>query len=401
MFPKLSDLIYYLTGSQLDLPVQTYGFFLAMAFLLSGFTLRAELKRKEKEGLLVSRIRKTYPGKPFGWLEIIPGIILSAVIGWKLFGILFQYRHFAENPRRYIFSQDGSITALITIAVISFAYHLYKRVTAKNDAGQVLEEIIQPHQNTWNIMIVGIVSAIIGSKLFDIFDNIGIFLENPLYSLTSFNGLTFYGGFILTVIALMFYMKVVKLDWRHVIDSTAPGIMIGYALGRLGCHFSGDGCWGVVNTLTQPHWLAWMPDWLWASDFPHNVANRGIPISGCMGSNCRVLENPVFPTSLYESGISFISFGILWIMRLRVKAPVIMFGLFMIFNGFERFFIEKIRVNNKHSILGLHVTQAEMISALLILSGIAVIVYFTRIHKKAIKIADEHTRIDDNPEGGE
>ena len=78
-----------------------------------------------------------------------------------------------------------------------------------------------------------------------------------------------------------------------------------------------------------------------------------------------------------------------------------MFGLFMILNGFERFFIEKIRVNNKHSLLGLHVTQAEIISTLLILAGIAVIVYFTRIHKKAMKLADEHTRIDDNPEGGE
>ena len=75
-------------------------------------------------------------------------------------------------------------------------------------------------------------------------------------------------------------------------------------------------------------------------------------------------------------------------MRLRVKAPVIMFGLFMIFNGFERFFIEKIRVNNKHSVLGLHVTQAEIISTLLILAGIVVILYFTRQYKKSMKLSD-------------
>ena len=78
-----------------------------------------------------------------------------------------------------------------------------------------------------------------------------------------------------------------------------------------------------------------------------------------------------------------------------------MFGLFMIFNGFERFFIEKIRVNNKHSVLGLHVTQAEIISTLLILAGIAVIVYFTRAHKKAMKLTDDHTHVDDNLEGRE
>lgn len=391
MFPKFSDLINYLFGSHLDLPIQTYGFFLTLAFVVGGFVLRTELKRKEKEGLLKSRILIFHSNKTATWFEIVPGIILSSVIGWKFFGIIIQYREFVLNPQQYIFSGKGSVAALLIIATVSLTYHLYKWFSVRKAVDEVIEEIVHPHQNTWNLMVVAIVSAIIGSKLFDIFDNFGSFLNDPVRSLFSFSGLTFYGGFIVTVIVLLWYVKVVKLDWRHVIDSSAPVIMIGYAIGRLGCHFSGDGCWGIINILSQPHWLTWLPDWLWASDFPHNVANQGIPIPGCHGSNCNTLLFPVFPTSLYESIISFISFGFLWLMRTRLKAPVTLFGLFMILNGFERFFIEKIRINNKYSIFGLQLTQAEIISAFLIVIGIAVMIYFSKRYKYEIENRKQKT----------
>lgn len=385
MFPKLSDLINHLFGSHIVMPVQTYGFFLTLAFVIGGFILRTELKRKEKEGLLPKRMIWVQLNKTANWFEIVPGIILSSVIGWKLFGIIIYYREFAANPQQFIFSGKGSLSALLIIAAVSLTYHLYSWLRAKKLADEVAEEIVHPYQNTWSIMIVAIVSAIVGSKLFDIIDNFNSFLRNPVHSLTSFSGLTFYGGFIVAVIILLLYMKVIKLDWKHVIDCSAPVIMIGYAIGRLGCHFSGDGCWGIVNTLTQPQWLAWIPDWLWASDFPHNVASHGVPIPGCHGTNCMVLAHPVFPTSLYESIISFISFGILWVMRIRIKAPVVLFGLFMVLNGFERFIIEKIRINNKYNILGLQLTQAEIISAFLIVTGIIVMIYFSKRYKSEIE----------------
>ncbi len=381
MFPKLADLINYLFGSHIDFPVQTYGFFLSVAFIVGGFVLRAELKRKENEGLLAARVINYSPDKQSGWFQISAGIVLSSVFGWKFFGIILNYREFALDPQLFIVSGRGSIAALLIIFTISSVYHIYKKITIKKTGNEALEELIHPYQNTWNIMVIAIISALIGSKLFDILDNFSSFLQHPMHSLLSFRGLTFYGGFIVTVIVMLLYMKVIKLDWKHVIDCSAPVIMIGYAIGRLGCHFSGDGCWGIVNGLTQPHGLAWLPDWLWASSYPHNVANHGVPIPGCLGAHCLVLENPVFPTSLYESIISFLSFGILWIMRKKIKAPVALFGLFMILNGTERFWIEKIRINHKYNFLGMQLTQAEMISALLIVIGIAVIIYFSRRYK--------------------
>src|SRR5512133_67350 len=55
-------------------------------------------------------------------------------------------------------------------------------------------ETIHPHQHTWSILIVALVAAIVGSKVFDIFDNLGDFMRNPWHSLFSFNGFAFYGG---------------------------------------------------------------------------------------------------------------------------------------------------------------------------------------------------------------
>ena len=322
-----------------------------------------------------------HPNKPTGWFEIISGVLLSSVIGWKFFGIFFQYRAFEVNPQQYLLSGKGSLAAMIIIAVISSGYHIYKRITLKKTENETQELIVHPYQYTWNIVVIGLIFAIIGSKLFDIIDNFSSFLHNPVHSILSFNGLTFYGGFIVTVAALLLYMRVIKLDWKHVIDSAAPAIMIGYAVGRLGCHFSGDGCWGIVNTMAQPSWLSWIPTWLWAFDFPHNVVNHGVSIPGCHGPNCMVLAQPVFPTSLYESLIAFVSFGILWFIRLRIKAPVVLFGLFLILNGISRFLIEKIRINHKYEFLNLQFSQAEIISAGLILIGTAVIIYFSRKYK--------------------
>jgi len=64
-----------------------------------------------------------------------------------------------------------------------------------------------------------------------------------------------------------------------------------------------------------------------------------------------------------------ILFGILWLIRKKIKISGLLFCFYLIMNGIERFFIEKIRVNTEYNILG-GITQAEIISFLLILSGV-------------------------------
>jgi prolipoprotein diacylglyceryltransferase len=93
-------------------------------------------------------------------------------------------------------------------------------------------------------------------------------------------------------------------------------------------------------------------------------------MAGCTGQFCNQLPVPVYPTALYEIIICLILFFVLWFIRKRIKIPGQLFGLYLVFNGMERFFIEKIRVNTKYEFLPFHPTQAEIISLILIIGGV-------------------------------
>jgi len=102
---------------------------------------------------------------------------------------------------------------------------------------------------------------------------------------------------------------------------------------------------------------------------------EGDPIPGCVGKFCNELPLPVYPTPIYEVIICFILFLILWRIRHQVKLPGMMFGIYLMLNGVERFFIELIRVNSRYHVAGISFTQAELISLLLFISGLLLVTY--------------------------
>ena len=59
-----------------------------------------------------------------------------------------------------------------------------------------------------------------------------------------------------------------------------------------------------------------------------------------------------------------------------------MFSAYLIFNGVERFLIEKIRINERYDVFGMKATQAEIIAILFVLVGIVGIYFFTKKHQK-------------------
>lgn len=386
MYPKLHHLINDLFGTSINLPIQSYGFFVAIAFLVAGYLLYYELKRKEKIGLLHSRKKTVIKGKPASTSDLLISGIIGFFIGLKLVGIFFDYSFFARNPQEYVFSWEGSYIGGIIIGIGSAVYTWWNKERLKLPEPKEVEVTIHPYQLTGSIILVAAISGIIGAKIFHQLEYWDDFMADPWGSLLSFSGLTFYGGLIVATFAVVYYANKNKISWMHLGDSVAPSLMIAYGLGRIGCQVSGDGDWGIVNTAAKPDWLSWLPDGLWAFKYPHNVLNQGVEIPNCdpsfWGQYCNELAQPVFPTPVYETTVCLLFFLLLWLIRKRLKVPGMLFAIYLILNGIERFFIEKIRVNSEYFIFGLKITQAEIISFFLILLGILGIWYFRKRYFK-------------------
>ena len=380
MYPDLSYFFHDLFGTNPDnwLSVgKTFGVFLIFAFIASALVLNHELKRKEKEGLLQAFTEKVRIGFPATWQEIAQNALFGFIIGFKLPYIAQHFQEFKPDPASIILSGKGTwLWGILAAAIFGF---LKYRESKKHQIAKpyIKEEQVLPHQRIGDITILAAISGIIGARLFSIIEseeNIKAFIKDPLDQLLSGSGLAIYGGLILAFIIVYWFVRSKGMKPIHVMDAVAPALIMGYAVGRLGCQFSGDGDWGIVNAAATPGWW-FLPDWAWAYTYPHNVLNEGIQIEGCLWQYCRQLAEPVYPTPLYETFFSLIIFGILWIMRKRFKIAGMLFFLYVLLNGIERFFIEKIRTNPDISLMGMEATQAEYVAGLLIIIGAVGMIY--------------------------
>jgi len=78
-------------------------------------------------------------------------------------------------------------------------------------------------------------------------------------------------------------------------------------------------------------------------------------------------------------------FLILWSIRKKITVPGVLFFVYMIFNGFERFWIEKVRINNTFLTFGdMSMTQAEVIAVIMFFVGIAGVIFLLQRNKKKI-----------------
>lgn len=375
MYPTFSDLLYDLIGIQIPLPIQMFGLMVAISFLVGNYIIGLELKRKYSEGLLSTHKTTVIEGLPATKMELLSNAIFGYIIGFKLFFLIGNYAQFTANPQAALLSFDGSFWGGILSAIV-MAYWVYYEKNSKKLAQPINKTIeVMPYQVMGNLTILAAVFGILGAKLFHNLENFDAFLADPMGSLLSFSGLTFYGGLICGFTAAIWYARSKNIKTIHLLDAAAPGIMIAYGIGRLGCQLSGDGDWGIVNTAAKPSWISFLPDWFWSFKFPHNVISDGVPIPGCVGRHCMELPLPVYPTSLYEAIIAITLFFVLWAIRKHIKIPGLLFCIYLMMNGMERFFIEKIRINNLIQFAGFQFTQAELISSIIFLFGITGFVY--------------------------
>ena len=352
--------------------INSFGFFVALSFILAAVTLAAELKRKGKEGLLHPTEINVMVGKPATPLELLLNFLLGFVLGYKILALFIMNSSVTDDPQAFIFSGLGSWPAGIILGLVFAGVKWWEKNKQKLPKPELRKIRFWPHDRVGELTIIALIFGLLGAKLFDIFENWGDFLKDPSSFIFSPAGLTFYGGLIVAAIAIWIYARKHKIGFWYLNDAIAPGMMLAYAVGRIGCQVSGDGDWGIVNIRPKP--FSWLPDWMWAYNFPHNVNDVGEPIPGCIGKYCNQLPQPVYPTSFYETVVCLILFLILWSLRKRIKTPGILFAIYLMFNGIERFFIEKIRVNTRMNIFGFQPTQAEVISTLLFLCGLGIFI---------------------------
>lgn len=235
-----------------------------------------------------------------------------------------------------------------------------------------------PAELMGTVTVLAVVLGVVGAKIFHILENFGDFLASPGAMLFSTGGLTFYGGFIVAGASIAWFVRSKGVSVGAFADAAAPGLLLAYGIGRIGCHLAGDGDWGIMADLgSKPDWI---PTWLWAETYPNNILNQNIPDPG------------VYPTPLYEFAMAAILFGVLWSLRRHPFLNGWLFGLYLVFSGAERLLIEQIRVNVEMEIFGIVATQAEVISVLLIAAGAAVLALLTRKRPDAVAETD-HARL--------
>lgn len=374
MYPDLSYLLNDIFPSLFERDgafsvVKMFGLLLAFAFLASAYTLGLEFLRKEEEGVLKPKTMKTIVGQPATVTDLAVNAIIGFFVGFKFLFVAQNFASFKADAAGIIFSSQGNILGGLVGAI---AFGVYQWWDAKRNSLETPQEKlinVYPHDRVGDITIMAAISGIAGAKLFSVLENFQDFLLDPIGQIFSGSGLTMYGGLILAFFVVYIYVKRLGIPPIEMMDCAAPCVTVGYGVGRLGCHFSGDGDWGVVNSAAKPFSL--LPDWLWSYSYPNNVLNEGVPMQNCVGHYCSQLGAGVFPTPLYETILCVVMLAILWSLRKRIKIPGVLFFIYLILNGLERFTIEGIRVNPRYDIMGLQqYSQAQYIALGLIAIGV-------------------------------
>ncbi len=200
-----------------------------------------------------------------------------------------------------------------------------------------------------DIVFYAALGAIIGGRIgYMLFYDWPVLFSNPLQIFATWKGgMSFHGGLLGVLVALILCAKKTKKPFLALTDLIAPAVPIGLGAGRIGNFINGE-LWGRVTT---------MP---WGIVFP-NAGNA-----------------PRHPSQLYEFLLEgVLLFTILWIYSRKPKPLGAVSGLFAICYGVFRFTAECFREPDAqigYLAFG-WLTEGQLLSLPLILVGVVLMAW--------------------------
>jgi len=204
----------------------------------------------------------------------------------------------------------------------------------------------------YEMVFAALIGGLVGSRLDYVIQNWSKVNHDLLGNIFSGSGLVWFGGFVGGALGVTLWAH-----WRgflgwQLFDTASVPLAIGYAIGRIGCQLSGDGDYGIHSNLP------------WAMSYPDGT----VPTT-----------DTVHPTPVYETLAMGVVAAVLWRLRDRF-APGVLFGLYLMFAGIERFLVEFIR-RNEEVVAGL--TQPQLISLAMLGLGAAIVAVRHRVPRTA------------------
>lgn len=208
-----------------------------------------------------------------------------------------------------------------------------------------------------------IIAAIVGARLYYVIFEWDYY-SNHLSEIFNIRqgGLAIYGGIIASVITLIVFTKIKKLNFWLMADTAVLGLVVGQIIGRWGNFFNREAFGGYTDNL-------------FAMQIPVSVSNGVTPE---LLEHAVTINNEIFiqvhPTFLYESLWNLGVFILLLLYRNRKKFHGEVFSLYVLGYGVGRFFIEGLRTDQL-IIKPFNLPVSQLLSLILVIASIAFISY--------------------------
>jgi phosphatidylglycerol---prolipoprotein diacylglyceryl transferase len=203
-----------------------------------------------------------------------------------------------------------------------------------------------------------LIAGLLGAKILLVALDWRAFTRSPRDILSVLqSGGVFYGGLVAGILVAWWYARRHRMPGWPTADVLAPGVVLGQAIGRLGC-FAAGCCWGKATQVP------------WAVVFTDMYAARAVGTP---------MDVPLHPSQIYESLAAFlIFFFLLWLApRKRFHGQVVL--AYVALYSAARFALEFLRGDpDRGAWLRGHVSTSQIIAVVLLL---AVAVVLPRVRR--------------------